>query len=486
MHLRAATSFSLVCLLASPVVAQAASPGQKPALRKLRAQSVLPAAPLVGGSDACTTPDVIVGLGNFMFDTTTASTGAEGQSEPLCNQFATTTIALDVWFTWTAPFTGQLDVATCNLAGGNDTKIAVYAGNGCPTAGSALACNDDACGYESVVSVGVTSGSTYVIQIGEYPFGAFGLTGSFSLSQSVPPVVPANDDCSTPSVISGPGPFPFDNRLATTGAQGQNQAACGFSNIGNDQWYTWTASMGGSATLSTCTGIAPTSPDTDTKVAIYDGNGCPVASAIACNDDDFSCFTSLESSVTWNAVCGQTYTIQLGRYPFAGGSHGTFSVVEGSTSCGPAGMPYCFGDGSGTACPCGNNGVAGNGCASTVSASGANLATSGIGSLSNDTLVLHGTLMPNSSCLYFQGVTQVGIVFGDGVRCVGGSITRLGTKSNAAGASQYPSGSDAPISVKGGVLAPATRTYQVWYRNAAPFCTPSTFNLSNGVLVMWQ
>ena len=28
--------------------------------------------------------------------------------------------------------------------------------------------------------------------------------------------------------------------------------------------------------------------------------------------------------------------------------------------------------------------------------------------------------------------------------------------------------------------------YQVWYRNAASFCTPSTFNLTNGVLVTWQ
>ncbi|MEQ1728806.1 MAG: hypothetical protein ABL982_10525, partial [Vicinamibacterales bacterium] len=40
----------------------------------------------------------------------------------------------------------------------------------------------------------------------------------------------------------------------------------------------------------------------------------------------------------------------------------------------PAGVPYCFGDGTGTACPCGNAGAAGNGCASSINANGANLA----------------------------------------------------------------------------------------------------------------
>jgi hypothetical protein len=28
--------------------------------------------------------------------------------------------------------------------------------------------------------------------------------------------------------------------------------------------------------------------------------------------------------------------------------------------------------------------------------------------------------------------------------------------------------------------------YQVWYRNAASFCTPSTFNLSNGIEIAWD
>jgi hypothetical protein len=39
--------------------------------------------------------------------------------------------------------------------------------------------------------------------------------------------------------------------------------------------------------------------------------------------------------------------------------------------------------------------------------------------------------------------------------------------------------------VTGAVAAPVTRVYQAWFRNAAAFCTPATFNLTNGVAVEW-
>ena len=98
--------------------------------------------------------------------------------------------------------------------------------------------------------------------------------------------------------------------------------------------------------------------------------------------------------------------------------------------------------------------------------------------------------MPNSSALDFQGTTQQsggnGAVFGDGLRCAGGTILRLATKPNAGGASSYPGVRDPRVSVRGLVTAPGTRTYQVWYRNAAAFCTTSTFNVTNGILIAWS
>jgi hypothetical protein len=155
----------------------------------------------------------------------------------------------------------------------------------------------------------------------------------------------------------------------------------------------------------------------------------------------------------------------------------------------PPPVAYCSGDGSGTACPCGNSGAAGNGCASSVSANGAHLAGSGAPSIASDTFVLNGTLMPSSSALYFQGTSQTaagaGAAFGDGLRCASGSVVRLGTKTNVGGSSSYPTGADVHIGLKGMNAAGNVRDYQCWYRNAAAYCTPSTFNLTNGLEITW-
>jgi hypothetical protein len=128
-----------------------------------------------------------------------------------------------------------------------------------------------------------------------------------------------------------------------------------------------------------------------------------------------------------------------------------------------------------------------------VNASGARLDAAGAPSLALDALVLSGSGMPPSSALYFQGTAQAGggqgTIFGDGLRCAAGSVLRLGTKLNSgAGVSAYPGPGDQPISIRGMIPAPgAVRTYQCWYRNSNPaFCTPSTFNLTNGIALTWS
>jgi hypothetical protein len=154
------------------------------------------------------------------------------------------------------------------------------------------------------------------------------------------------------------------------------------------------------------------------------------------------------------------------------------------------GIPYCFGYGPSTPCPCGNDSPTGSltGCLSSLGVGGKLIAT-GVSSLSNDTVALVGTQMPNSSALYFQGTAQagtgVGTLFGDGLRCATGTVVRLGTNLNVNNASHYPSPGQQPVHTKGGLLTSGTRYYQVWYRNAAPFCLLQTFNLTNGWTLQW-
>ncbi len=154
-------------------------------------------------------------------------------------------------------------------------------------------------------------------------------------------------------------------------------------------------------------------------------------------------------------------------------------------------IPYCSGDGSGAACPCANHTPVGNdeGCLHSLGMGG-KLTATGVPRITADTVTLHGTQMPpDSFALYFQGSGQSGngggSVLGDGKLCASNPMVRLKTIHNAGGASQYPQAGDPSIHVRAQFTLPGTRTYQVWYRNAAAYCTASTFNLSNGLAIAW-
>jgi hypothetical protein len=151
-------------------------------------------------------------------------------------------------------------------------------------------------------------------------------------------------------------------------------------------------------------------------------------------------------------------------------------------------LPYCPGDGSAIACPCGNNGAAGGGCANSMFPSGGRLSAAGTPSVSADTAVLAATSLTGSIAVFFQGETQTSAtIIDDGIGCVGGPIIRLGTKAVAAAASSFPQAGDLSISVRGAIPpAGGTRYYQCFYRNAvAVFCPPATSNRTNGVRAVW-
>ena len=451
-------------------------------------------------NDDCSAAVTVVGTGTFAFDNTSATTSPE---TPSCG-----TVNNDVWYYWVAPQSGTARFYTCGGTAGN-TKLAVWVdnnGGACPT-GTSLACDDNGCGNQSTVSFPITAGQGYFLQLGASVAGAF-MSGTFTLDYPPPP--PANDDCSTPMAISGTITLPFDNALATTGIEGQANAACLFyttTALNKDVWFTWTPTQSGVVTVSTCGLLttAPTGSTLDSRIAVYDGAGCPAASAIACNDDAALVMAptvaipcpaqTLASTLQFTAVCGQVYTIQLGQYLTAATSNlqGSISITETpGTPCVPPATPFCFGDGTltdhTTPCPCGNNGTAGNGCANSANANGANLATTG--STATDDVVLVGSGMPLTvSCIYLQGTALSDTVFGDGVRCAGGTLLRLRTKANVGGASSFPDSVETvTLSQRGGVTvgSGAVRYYQTYYRNsAALYCPPETFNVTNGMTITW-
>lgn len=144
---------------------------------------------------------------------------------------------------------------------------------------------------------------------------------------------PPNDNCTSPTLISGTGVFPFNLAGATTSPQGQLcSAQYGYPNsqgIANDIWFCWTAPCTGLAEIKTC-GLTTV----DTVIAFYPGGcgACPTNHPLCCSDDEGgACGT--QSGFTCETVCGQQYLIQIGTKPGAAPGAGNFSIQCNGQPC---------------------------------------------------------------------------------------------------------------------------------------------------------
>ena len=150
------------------------------------------------------------------------------------------------------------------------------------------------------------------------------------------------------------------------------------------------------------------------------------------------------------------------------------------------------------ACPCGNPSVAQTrGCNNSASTGGSYFTGTGAASLAGDTLHLAATgLRPTATGILLQGTafTAGGIAFGQGVRCVAGSLKRLYVKSAVAGAITVPQPADLSVSAasaaKGDTLSPsASRYYMLYYRDPILLggCpATSNFNATTSGAVTWR
>jgi len=150
-------------------------------------------------------------------------------------------------------------------------------------------------------------------------------------------------------------------------------------------------------------------------------------------------------------------------------------------------------------CPCGNppSGLR-RGCNNSAATGGAKLSAFGIAYLSTDSLVFTTTgEKPTALSIVLQGTGWVpgGLVFGQGVRCLDGTLKRLYTKTASGGAITAPDfGLGNPqVSVRSAALgdpipAGGTRYYLVYYRDGVilggcPF--GSSFNTTQTGRVVW-
>jgi len=151
-----------------------------------------------------------------------------------------------------------------------------------------------------------------------------------------------------------------------------------------------------------------------------------------------------------------------------------FSGIGEWRGCGPAGIPFCFGDGSDGPCPCGR-GAFHHGCDNSASTGGAVLDASGWTSLAFDSLTLTASgELPRAASILLQGDAESAPTsFGQGLRCVGGRTKRLFVAQAVGGIFSVPGPGQPSISARSGALGDplfvgASRVYQAIYRDRLP------------------
>ena len=192
----------------------------------------------------------------------------------------------------------------------------------------------------------------------------------------------------------------------------------------------------------------------------------------------------------------------------ANGTHDACDIAAGTShdwngngvpdECEPTGVAGCFGDGStSTPCPCGNTGAPGHGCENSAGTGGARM--EGVGNPGNDDVLLVSSgELASVLTLFLQGDVNNpnGVVFGDGVRCVAGTLKRMYARPASGGVAMAPGPGDPSITARstelGDPLVPLSgkiRYYQARYRDPNPaFCAApvgNAWNISSLLAIAW-
>ncbi|HIA71169.1 MAG TPA: hypothetical protein EYO01_00465 [Phycisphaerales bacterium] len=270
--------------------------------------------------------DALVAIdGANPFDTTAMTAGAD---IPTCaadaGAFGWTAPTNDVWLSWTATYTDDYAIDTCDAAS-FDTSVVVYDACG----GAAVACSGDGTAltgcqiFYSDLVLAATAGSTYYIRIGGFSAADMG-TGTLNIN-IVPPPVPGaccmqdgncldglddvscaafggvfageatlcsdlpcaaagGDTCDT-AVVAVDGPNAYDNTLFVDSGFGlpdDTMCAGTYLDWGTspDAWMVYTPAGNGTVSVSLCDAAG-----VDTSLVLYSGLACTALTQVACNGD---------------------------------------------------------------------------------------------------------------------------------------------------------------------------------------------------------
>tara|TARA_R110002073_G_scaffold102831_1_gene233154 strand:+ start:15926 stop:18094 length:2169 start_codon:yes stop_codon:yes gene_type:complete len=264
--------------------------------------------PAVPPKDTCSAPTPISGLGSWAYTRTgNGTSGFDGGNPAMCSPSSSGPAERDVFFAWTAAAAGDYRIRVCGEA---DTPvISAYLGTDC-SATCVGSSSSSACGPGGAVMIlsGVPAGAGYMFQIADGNPGVTVPTDGTLFVDTAPPL-PANDGCSAPGAISGPGGFSFNPNYATpSGFDGNGGAPCAGVDHDLDVFLTWTALEDGDWQFIA---IAASS---DVRMSIYSGSDC---SATCLDFDEDGAGGSAPSIVLDGMLAGDMVLIQIGGWDLA-------------------------------------------------------------------------------------------------------------------------------------------------------------------------
>ena len=228
--------------------------------------------------------------------------------------------------------------------------------------------------------------------------------------------------------------------------------------------------------------------DTDAAYDVYLRDrllGATTLETVSLGDCTQAAISSSGGVLAWTAALGMLWTDQDSL-------DDVYVLERGELQ--PPQTASCFGDGTGGACPCGNFGLPGTGCAHSQ---GASARIEAYGTLAPQRVVLgaHGIVGGAFTMFLQSNATVAPVAWGDGLRCVGGTILRMASTYAVAGDAYFPScpgwnSIPARSADLGDPIGPgSTRHYLAYFRDPEPtFCPApagSTWNATNVVTITW-
>ena len=230
----------------------------------------------------CPTTDISDALGEVA--TGTYDSGASGFITGSC---APGGDGEEATLAWVAPSTGSYVIDTI----GSEIDTLLYVLESCE--GEELACNDDAVGLQSQLTLDAEEGDAFVIVVDPYRVASL---GDWVLNIELVPAI-----CAETDLGSEVGELASGSNAGTTT---DYLIDCGRLDGGSDVSFLWTAPSAGDWTFDTL------GSDFDTMLAVFDGECTTASDRLACNDDT----EGFLSSVTVTLDEGQAITVVVAGF----------------------------------------------------------------------------------------------------------------------------------------------------------------------------